>query len=241
MEKMLLTAAIFLVPTLLLVTGFKLSGRRVEWVPLLWSGLAYAVYMTLLRSRGVVPEPAFMAELSLNWYGKGLAILGTLTMLYYLPGVSFRAAGVCWKQTEGSLGPVVTTAVMTILSATIISGIVSTSPNTTLEWLAFQATMPGLDEELFMRGLLLLLLHQAFGKNLRFWGIETGWGLWLTTLLFGLLHGVAWTDAGLALNFPAIVMTGTIGFVEGWLRERSGSLVAPILFHNGFNLAQSFV
>ena len=138
MEKILLTAAIFLVPTLLLVAGFKLSGRRVEWAPLLWSGFAFAVYMTLLRSRGVIPEPAFMAELSLNWYGKGLAILGTLTMLYYL-------------------------------------------------------------------------------------------------------HGVAWTDAGLALSLPAIVMTGTIGFVEGWLRERSGSLVAPILFHNGFNLAQSFV
>jgi len=75
-------------------------------MPLLWSGFAFAVYMTLFRSRGVSPEPAFMAELSLNWYGKGLA------MLYYLPRVSFRAAGVRWKQNEGSLGPVLTTAAL---------------------------------------------------------------------------------------------------------------------------------
>ena len=69
----------------------------------------------------------------------------------------------------------------------------------------------------------------------------TGWGLWLTTVLFGLLHGVGWADGALQVDVAAIVLTGVIGFVEGWLRERTGSLVAPILFHNGFNVAQAFV
>jgi membrane protease YdiL (CAAX protease family) len=29
--------------------------------------------------------------------------------------------------------------------------------------------------------------------------------------------------------------------VAGWMRERTGSLVAPVLSHNAFNVAQSFV
>ena len=48
-------------------------------------------------------------------------------------------------------------------------------------------------------------------------------------------------DGSIAINYPAIILTGFIGLIEGWMRERSGSLVAPILFHNAFNVSQSFV
>ena len=101
--------------------------------------------------------------------------------------------------------------------------------------------MPGLDEELFLRGLLLLLFHQAFGKGLTIGGAGTGWGLWLTTLLFGLLHGVTVREGVISVNIAAIVLTGFVGLIAGWMRERTGSVIAPVLFHNGFNVAQSFV
>ncbi len=92
-----------------------------------------------------------------------------------------------------------------------------------------------------MRGLLLLLLHQAFGKGLSIWGAESGWELWLVVAIFGLLHGVTTEGGQLQISFAAIVSTGFIGFILTWMRERTGSLVFPILFHNIFNVSQQFV
>lgn len=241
MEQALVTAAIFGVPVLLLVGGFRFAGRTVRWKPLILAAIAFATYILLLRSRGVLPEPAIMEALELNWFGKSLSVLGTCIMLTLLPGVGFRAAGVRWRQRQHSLRPVIITAVATIVGATVTSAAFSSSPNTSLEWLTFQATLPGIDEELFIRGLLLLLFHQAFGKGMTIWGADTGWGLWLTALLFGLLHGVTVQDGGVSVSIAALVLTGSIGFIAGWMRERTGSLVAPVFFHNAFNIAQSFV
>ncbi len=241
MEKALVTAAILVVPTILLVIGFRLYGRKVQWAPLLWAGFACLVYFLLLRSRGVIPNPSFMDGLTLNWFGKTLSIAGTMVMLYFLPGVGFRAAGLTWKQNKGSLRPVIRIGGLVLLFATGGAFLVASSPNTSPENLLWQAIMPGLDEELFFRGLLLLLLHQAFGKGLKVWGTETGWGFWLVTALFGLLHGVTVQSGELEVNFWVIVSTGFMGFVVAWMRERTGSLVAPVLFHNFSNVAQAFV
>ncbi len=241
MDKALVAAGIFAIPVLALVAGFVITGRKLRWKPLLWAALAFATYMLLLRSRGVLPEPVFMETLELNWIGKGLSILGTCVLMAILPGVSFRAAGMRWAQAPGSVRSATVVGVATIAGATITVALVSPSPNTSVEWLAFQATMPGLDEELFMRGLLLLLFHQAFGRNFTIAGAETGWGLWLTTLLFGLLHGVTVQGDEIAVSVAVIVLTGLVGLIAGWMRERTGSLVAPIVFHNAFNVAQSFV
>jgi len=241
MEKALVTAAIFIVPTISLVIAFRLTGRKVEWAPLLWAGFAFLVYFLLLRSEGVIPTPHLMEELTLNWFGKSLTFAGTIMMLYFLPSVSFRAAGVTWTQNKGSLNPVILTGGIILLVTTGGAIVVASTPNTSLENLLFQATMPGLDEELFMRGLLLLLFHQAFGKGLNVWGADTGWGFWLAVAIFGLIHGVTVQNGELAIHLWTIVGTGFMGFVLTWMRERTGSLVSPILFHNISNVAQAFV
>ncbi len=241
MGKALVTAAIFVVPTILLVIAFRLTDRKVEWPPLLWAGFAYLVYFLLLRSEGVIPTPQFMEALTLNWSGKTMTFAATLLMLYFLPGVSLRAAGVTWTQNKGSLHPVIRNGGIILLVTTAGATLVASTPNTSLENLLFQATMPGLDEELFMRGLLLLLFHQAFGKGLNIWGAKTGWGFWLTVVIFGLLHGATVQDGEFAVNLWTIFGIGFMGFILAWMREHTGSLVAPILFHNITNVAQAFV
>jgi len=177
MEKALLTAGILIVPTILLVIGFKMTGRKVELPPLLWAGFACLVYFLLLRSRGVIPNPGFMDELGLNWFGKTLSIAGTIAILYFLPRVGFRAAGLTWKQDKDSFDAVIRTGGLILLVSTGAAFLIATTPNTSVENLLWQATMPGLDEELFFRGLLLLLLHQAFGKGLRVWQQCRAWSI----------------------------------------------------------------
>ena len=105
-----------------------------------------------------------------------MTLVGTLTMVYFIPSVSFQAIGLTWRQNRGSLPPVISVGGTFLLVTTGTAMLLTSTPNTSLENLLFQATMPGLDEELFFHGLLLLLFHQAFGKGLKVLGAQTGWG-----------------------------------------------------------------
>ena len=133
MEKALLTAGIIGIPTILLVIAFRLNGRKVEWAPLLWAGFAFLVYFLLLRSKGVIPGPAFMDALNLNWFGKTMTLAGTIVMLCFLPGVGFRTSGVTWTQNKGSLKPVLITGCIVLLITTGTALLVTPKTNTSVE------------------------------------------------------------------------------------------------------------
>jgi membrane protease YdiL (CAAX protease family) len=240
-EKALVTLGIIVIPTMLMVGGFKLSKRKVAWPPLVWAGVACIVYFALLRSGDVLPAPAFMADFTQNWFGKSLTIAASLILIIVLPGVQFRTVGLTLKQIDGSLRPVLGVGAILLLAVASTDFLTGFDPGRSMENLVFQATMPGLDEELFFHGLVLLLVHQAFGKGLAVWGANTGWGFWLVTAIFGLLHGIGIVGGELAVNAPAILMTGFTGFVLLWMRERTGSLVVPIIYHNVFNVVLALV
>jgi len=57
------------------------------------------------------------------------------------------------------------------------------------KWL-FEATMPGLDEELFWRGLLLALLTRSFGAGKELARATFGPAEIAITLLFAAAHGL---------------------------------------------------
>ena len=61
------------------------------------------------------------------------------------------------------------------------------------------------------------------------------------TAWFGLLHGVTLQEGNLDINVGVILGTGFVGFVLTWMRDVTGSLVMPVLFHNATNVAQAFV
>lgn len=87
-------------------------------------------------------------------------------------------------------------------------------PALSAETVAFQAVVPGFDEELLFGGILLVLLDRAFTVQRQVWGGQIGWAVPITILLFGLLNGLRLTD-GLALVFDpvTIVATGTAGLL----------------------------
>ncbi len=77
----------------MLVIGFRVSSRKIEWVPLLWAGFAFLVYVVLLKSRDLLPIPVYLEAVPLIWFGKILSLSGTIAILYFLPRASFRSAG----------------------------------------------------------------------------------------------------------------------------------------------------
>lgn len=92
----------------------------------------------------------------------------------------------------------------------------------------------GLGEELLFRGYIQSRLNAAFGKPFRFFGVNCGWGMVITAALFGLMH---------VLNLGSLVggrwqlswwwgfWTFFSGLVLGFVREKSGSIIAPTILH----------
>ncbi len=54
----------------------------------------------------------------------------------------------------------------------------------------FQATMPGLAEELVYRGVFVSLLDRAFGRPWRIAGADVGWGTIAVAVVFAAVHAV---------------------------------------------------
>ncbi len=94
----------------------------------------------------------------------------------------------------------------------------------------YQVLYIALPEEFFFRGYLHSRLNQIFGTPRRLFGASVGVGLVITAgvfMLFHLLLSVNLWNVGVLV--PALVF--------GWLRDRTGSIAAPTLFHALSNIA----
>jgi membrane protease YdiL (CAAX protease family) len=100
------------------------------------------------------------------------------------------------------------------------------------EDIAFQLTMPGLQEELFYRGVLLFALDRAFTARARFLGVDWGWGAVLSCLLFGLDHAFGFSNGQFSFDPMFMALTALPSFIGVWVRLRTGSLLLPIVMHN---------
>ncbi|QLC65023.1 CPBP family intramembrane metalloprotease [Flavobacterium sp. LPB0248] len=112
-----------------------------------------------------------------------------------------------------------------------------------LETFLFQATMPGLTEEILFRGISLWLLDKAFVPKWNYRGIRFGWAFVIVTVLFGVSHG-AILDQDLHLKFDIITMvylTLISSLSVGILRQFSGNLIYSILGHNTINLINAVI
>lgn len=191
--------------------------------------------VALTRAYGLIPD--FIGDW--NWVGKGLALIFTL-VIASLPAFGWQHSGLTLRQERsGLVSALVVGLVMVALFTWLALG-----PNpepTNTETYAFQLTMPGLEEEPFYRGILLLALNEAFRGRLRALGIGWGWGALLSSLLFGLTHAFAFDEGAFSFDLVPFLLTGVPALILVWLRERTGSLLLPILLHNYANSIGHFV
>ncbi len=86
-----------------------------------------------------------------------------------------------------------------------------------------------LPEEFFYRGYLTGRIDDIDKRRIKLLGAEVGWSLILVSALFGLGHFlVDFNPARLMVFFSALAF--------GWLRAKTGTLLAPILFHAASNI-----
>ncbi|MGJ4728520.1 CPBP family intramembrane glutamic endopeptidase, BDIM_20840 family [Luteimonas sp. SDU101] len=183
----------------------------------------------VLRGYGLVPN---LLPGSWAWTGKLLATAGLLAVAA-LPWLGLRRCGLRLAQAPGSRPAWIVFAVLAV--AIFAMAYAYGEGPADLDTIAFQWTMPGIEEELFYRGVLLLALNEALGEGprARFAGI--GWGGLLTSVAFGLGHALFWRDGGLSFDPLAMALTAGPAVLLVWFRARTGSLLLPVLAHNVAN------
>lgn len=90
--------------------------------------------------------------------------------------------------------------------------------------LAYHLFCVALPEEVFYRGYIQSRLHRAMSGRIRVFSTPLGFGWLYGAFLFALGHFVM-------IQRPERWATFLPGLLFGWLRERTGGIAAPTLFH----------
>ncbi len=99
---------------------------------------------------------------------------------------------------------------------------------------AFQMLLVALPEEFFFRGYFQGTLNKVLTKRWRLFGASIGWSLLITAIVFAFAHSfVHYQWWHFSIFFPALVF--------GWLRERTGSITASVLFHTASNVVSDWI
>jgi len=134
------------------------------------------------------------------------------------------------KPTMGSLG--IICAFLFLMPA--ISPTSSSTAGKAVSAFIFYLVFLGPGEEILFRGYIQSRLNKAFGRPYSFFKVNWGWGVVITSLLFGLMHFLNLTSLFMGkLDFQWWWGFDTFfwGLVFGFVREKTGSIVAPAILH----------
>lgn len=104
-----------------------------------------------------------------------------------------------------------------------------TWPSSPLLLVAYHLFFVAIPEEMFYRGYVQSRLDEVWPPKWRIFGAEVGWGLIAASAIFAVGHSVValqWWHP--FIFFPSLVF--------GWMRSRTGTVVAGALFHAWSNV-----
>lgn len=103
-----------------------------------------------------------------------------------------------------------------------------------LSTVVWQFVFSGFGEEVVWRGYVQSRLNQAFGRPLSLFEIQFGAGLIIASLGFGFSHAFNTYDSMIgfrSLSWGWAVSTSFSGLLFGFIREKTGTLLAPGIAH----------
>jgi membrane protease YdiL (CAAX protease family) len=217
---------------LLLLTGAGVAlvqrgGVSARWL-LVSAGLVLLNDALLTGGYGLLPT--LFPAAAYNWQGKLLALGATLAVAS-MPAYGWPDAGLTFRLAPEGRG---WAAVVSLVYAGLFIGLALVLPNDAVsrEGVAFQLTMPGIEEETFYRGVLLLTLFRAFPGRTRLIGVEWSWGALVSSALFGLAHAFGFSAGRFSVDPLTMLLTGGPSLLAVWLALRTRSVLLPILLHN---------
>lgn len=224
-------ALIFVASAFVLFLLFRIFDKRLS----IWAGALFAAYVGLDDLATGLPSTypdLRIIDANWNWTGKIYSLALAAVVLRGLR-IKPKAAGITLSQRNLS-----TSVIALVLFALwgLALGLIFRPDQTDLETIAFQASMPGLAEELAYRGIAPVLLLGLHPWRPAIQGIP--WTvIGLTACVFGTWHGLRVTDSGISFDLVSAAIPFVGSIAGGWLRFSSGSLVFPIIAHGAANVA----
>jgi membrane protease YdiL (CAAX protease family) len=112
------------------------------------------------------------------------------------------------------------------------SGNFALTPQSIGAWILFEGIVVGPTEEIPFRGLLQTFLMQRTSGCVRFWKYEMHIAGVVLALLFALAHIASFWTETLSMALGQQIYAFALGILYAYWREKSGSLLAPVLAHN---------
>ncbi len=178
-----------------------------------------------------IPYPSVMANLHYNWFQKALVFLVCMFIIWRSKKAT--ECGLTVPEKPSGFG-------LALLIGALFAGLDlflnQVDPmKVDRETVFFQLTMPGLEEEILYRGLMLYFLDKALGTNWKFMKVQFGWGAIITSALFALGHLMIFdTSFQIQIDPSLIAWVNQFFFalVMCWLRYYTKSVWTAVLAHN---------
>ena len=184
----------------------------------------------------ITPNHLWEGFLLWGWSGKIYSIVSILFLLYAIRSfLPFEKIGLTLQQHQGSIAPSFVIIFLIALGSSVL-GVLSPKGKFDPGLLLYLAILPGLNEELVYRGVMPACLDKPFPRKWDFASAKIGWSAIITSVMFGLLHGL-WLDDHFELHVEIVWIRNALlsGIIFAWLRERTGSLIMPILAHGAWD------
>ena len=167
---------------------------------------------------------------SWNWDGKIYGIVCGIAIYFIFRRQLSNNNFFTLKQDKVGLKSALKVAIA-ILSIAILGGVVN-DREFNIETLLFQISMPGIDEEIMYRGVLLGLMCSALRAGGAAWRNPA---IIINAVLFGLVHSLSLGDGVLQFNSVNFMWTGLLGYGFGYITIKTRSILIPMLTHNLYN------
>lgn len=177
-----------------------------------------------------------------NWSGKIYATLGSVIFLLLYRKFELKDYFLTFKQEKGYLKQGLILLAVIFLVKGVFNYFYLSPSDWDLEALFFQATVPGLDEEIAFRGIMMGLLVKVLKPTKRALFHPA---IIVTALLFGMVHGfhmeVVGSTVDVNLNLFSVLQTGIMGVAWGWMTLKSGSILLALISHNLGNVTSQLI
>jgi len=237
--------SIALIAVLVPLIGITIYFEIVK-VNLKYLGIFFAIFLIYYNIIWLTPDFLYSnAGLVLHWnwpskvFGISFGVLVATIYIKKVEGVELKSIGLTFKQNSNSITK--SLVLLFILAVILNIGKTFYFPFGEIETLLYQATMPGFDEELMFRAILLFVLARAVvSSEFSLAGAKLNWACIFISVLFGLIHGLKYSNGAFGVSVFTILATGLLGFCFVWSRQLSGSIVLPIIIHNCLNVSLLF-
>ncbi|HED38631.1 MAG TPA: CPBP family intramembrane metalloprotease [Ignavibacteria bacterium] len=224
-----------------------LRNRKTESLKVIAVFSIFFIVYSFLLQLNLVFDGLSLFDGKWNWSGKIYSIIGSILFLVLYRKFELKDYFLTFKQKNIFLK----NGILIVISILIIQVIFTTTStlffDSTTKWnsetILFQLTMPGIDEEIAFRGIMLGLLVKVLRSNIRVLGIKIiNPAILITSILFGLVHGFYITDSfEIGFNIFPFFFTMSFGIFWGWMTLRSGSILFALISHNLGNVTNALI